>query len=183
MTSVVAGPCPSPVTRAGAEPGDEVWVTGTPGLAGAGWMWDDPPPAALDALRRPHPRLAFVDTLAGFATAAMDLSDGLASDLPRLAAASAVAVYVALERLPVAPALARVPVRELRTAQLTGGEDYELLFTAAPAAHDELIARARAAGVPLTCIGSVSQGGGVSTSEGPLPQPGFAHFDLGAARP
>jgi len=183
VTSVVAGPCPSPVTRAGAEAGDDVWVTGTPGLAGAGWMWTDPPPAALDALRRPRPPHSFAEALAGLASAAMDLSDGLASDVPRMALASAVAIHLELGDLPRPEALAGYPLDEVRAAQLRGGEDYELLFTAAPAARSSVEAEAAAAGIRVTRIGQVASGHEVTTSEGPLPRPGFVHFVGGASTP
>lgn len=181
VTSVVGGPCPAPVTRAGARPGDDLWVSGTPGLAGAGWMWREAPDAALQALRRPTPRLGFADALAELATAAMDLSDGLSADLPRLAAASGVAIHLDLDELPVADALAPYPPDEVRRAQLGGGDDYELLFTAPPTARDALRRRAADVGVRITRVGRVSPGSGVTTSAGPLARGGFAHFAGGAS--
>jgi thiamine-monophosphate kinase len=80
----------APLARSGGRRGDRVWVTGTLGLAGAGWRLDAPPPEALQALRRPAPplELALRCAASGLVHAAMDLSDGLAVDLPRLCAAS-----------------------------------------------------------------------------------------------
>lgn len=176
VTTVVAGPCSRPVTRSGARPGDDVWVTGVLGLAGAGWMWEHPPGAALQALRRPDPPLAFVSVLAEHGSAAMDLSDGLATDLPRLAAASGVAVHLDLGLLPLPEVLQPATADEVRTCQLTGGEDYQLLFTAPPELRETLISEARAVGVQATRIGTVMRGHGVTTSEGPLPVSEFAHF-------
>lgn len=180
VTSVVAGPCPKPVTRSGAQPGDDVWITGLVGLAGAGWMWPDPPPLALDRLRRPRPRLAFAQPLSDLATAAMDLSDGIATDLPRLALASGVAISIDLAALPVPDALLGFDPDQIREAQLCGGEDYELLFTASADRRDALLAQAEAVGVRLSRVGTVQTGEGVTTTEGPLPRAGFAHFDFGA---
>ncbi|MEM6930077.1 MAG: thiamine-phosphate kinase [Myxococcota bacterium] len=176
VTTVVAGPCPRPVTRTGARAGDDVWVTGTLGLAGAGWMWEHPPEPALQALRRPTPPLAFAAVLAEHASAAMDLSDGLATDLPRLTEASGVAVHLDLGLLPMPEVLQPATADEVRSCQLTGGEDYQLLFTAAPELRDTLAAQGRAVGIQVTRIGTVMRGRGVTTSEGPLPAPEFAHF-------
>src|SRR5690606_19753742 len=79
-----------PVRRSGGRAGDRLWVTGHPGLAAAGYALEAPPEAALRALRRPAPRVRLAEALAreGLAHAMMDLSDGLASDLPRLCRAS-----------------------------------------------------------------------------------------------
>lgn len=179
ITSVVSGPCPRPVRRDGARVGDDVWVTGTLGLAGAGWMWSAPPPEALDRLRRPHPPIRFAEVLRDLAHAAMDLSDGLATDAPRLARASGCGLHLDLDALPTATVLLGHDPTEVRHAQLTGGEDYEVLFTAPPTARDALRDRAAAVDVRVTRIGAVTPGAGVTTSEGSLPTPGFAHFPLG----
>jgi thiamine-monophosphate kinase len=170
----------APVTRAGARAGDLLWVTGTLGLAGAGWMLDDPPPMALAALRRPRPPVPFALELArqGLATAAMDLSDGLRADLPRLCRASGVGAEIDPHALPADPWVAARADR-LRL-QVAGGEDYELLF--ASRADDEVRVRAAAAarGARVTPIGRVTDGRAVELRGASWPSAAFAHFGASA---
>ncbi|MEQ1503338.1 MAG: thiamine-phosphate kinase [Myxococcota bacterium] len=164
-----------PRSRAGARPGDDVWVTGWPGLAGAGWMWADPPAEALAALHRPDPPLGFALAL-GVATAAMDLSDGLASDLPRLCARSGVGAVIDPDSLPVHPALADRSTEAIRAVAFGGGDDYQLLFTAAPADRAAVEADAGDAGVRVARIGSIVAEGGARLRDGGWPAPGFVHY-------
>lgn len=161
------------MSRRGARPGDDLWVTGVPGLAGAGWRRPDPPAAALAALRRPDPPVAFALALArtGLARAAMDLSDGLGADVPRLARASGVRLIVDPAALPAHPALADDPFGHA----FAGGDDYALLWCAAPADQPRIAALARACGVTATRIGHAAQGAGAALPDGRWPQ-GFAHF-------
>jgi thiamine-monophosphate kinase len=126
------------LSRSGARPGDTLWVSGTIGDAGLGLAIAQGAAAAdkflLGRYRRPEPRLALGQSLSGVATAAMDVSDGLLIDAERLAAASGVAVTIALAALPVSPAAAARVARD--DAGLAGlasaGDDYELLFTLPP---------------------------------------------------
>jgi thiamine-monophosphate kinase len=147
--------------RRGARPGDTVWVTGALGgarAALAAWTAGrEPDPGARIRFARPEPRIAAGRWLAGQgARAMMDLSDGLAGDAGHLAAASGVTLRIALDRLPIHPAVApeagRVgdspPVFAAR-----GGEDYELLVVM-PAGFPGT----GAPGVPLTAIGVVESG-------------------------
>jgi thiamine-monophosphate kinase len=148
-TSTLGGPCvASPMLRSGARVGDRVWVTGALGWAGMGWATDDPPPRALRALRRPDPPVAMGLALAetGVATAAMDLSDGLAADLPRLCLASGVAARVDPTALPGVDSL-QLKVR--------GGEDFELLFTASPDDDARVLAAAADTHTEVTPIGVI----------------------------
>lgn len=163
-----------PRTRSGAVPGDDVWVTGWPGLAGAGWMSADPPAEGLAALRRPVPPLGFALSL-DVASAAMDLSDGLAADLPRLCAASGVGAEIDVDRLPIHPALRSDPDR-LRFLTV-GGDDYELLFTASPANADRI--RVLAGDTPVHRIGRIVAGSGARLVGADWPAPAFAHFASG----
>lgn len=175
----LAGPCvAAPLRRNGGRPGDDLWVTGTPGLAGAGWSLDDPPDAALSALRRPDPPLAFALDLvgAGLATAGMDLSDGLESDLPRLARASGCGAVVDPSALPRHPALDHLPGAASRRCRLAGGDDYELLFTAPPAARPAIEALAAAHQVHVSRIGALTADRSVVVSDGPWPDASFTHF-------
>src|ERR1700722_8804883 len=130
--------------RSGARAGDLLAVTGTLGDAGAGLSFVTTPPAAesrpaaLKLIRRfeyPTPRVQFGASARGIATAAMDLSDGLIGDLPKLARASGLAAHVAVERLPLSePMRAAVPEAQARDWALAAGDDYELLL-AVPAAR------------------------------------------------
>jgi len=158
MVGYLPGP---PLRRDRARPGDRVAVTGPLGASAGGLhalLEGRPlPPDSplLQAHRRPRPRVAEGVTLAGLGiSCGMDISDGLLQDLGHIAEASGVAVEVEAERVPIHPALREAdPARALEWA-LTGGEDYELLFTAPPA----LMERALQA-VPSACvIGRVVEG-------------------------
>lgn len=175
VSLTLAGPCVAqPLRRAAARPGDDLWVTGWPGLAGAGWMWAAPPDPALAALRRPDPPLAFALDLArrDVARAAMDLSDGLAADLPRMCAASGAGATVDRDAIPVHPDLAGDPW----PAVFGGGDDYQLLFAAPPAARDAVDALAREHGVRAARIGRFHAGSGARLAGGSWPAPAFAHW-------
>ncbi len=147
------------LSRAGAQPGDGVWVSGTIGDAGLGLAIARgeaaPDKFLLARFRRPEPRLALGQALAGVATAAMDVSDGLLIDAVRLAAASGVAVTIELARLPVSDAAAARAARDDAglLALATAGDDYELLFTLPPGA---------AAVAGTTQVGTVAAGSGLT---------------------
>jgi thiamine-monophosphate kinase len=182
------------LTRAGACPGDALYVTGALGLAAAGLQVLETGVAYPDALRpcvdaqlRPRARLAAGRALAaaGPVTAMMDLSDGVATDLHRLCHMSGVGARLDRDALPIAPAVmeacdwlaARAVVCDPLDLALRGGEDFELLLTAPAAA--ETVLRAAMAPLPLTRIGTMTAapelllvaGGGAE----PLPW-GFTHF-------
>jgi thiamine-monophosphate kinase len=168
LTITVLGHAARVVSRRGAQPGDGIWVTGTLGGARAGLLaFQDgrtPPPAARAAFARPHPRLAAGRWLAAHgATALMDISDGLGGDAAHLAAASGVGLAIELERLPIHPSVHAEAARRGEAAALlaaTGGEDYELLVTLPPDADGS--ACEPGAGIPLTRIGTVVAGSGVT---------------------
>jgi thiamine-monophosphate kinase len=131
---------------------------------------------------QPEPRLALGRALAGIATAAIDISDGLLADLGHLCRASGCGACVTLADLPDSAALAAWPDGAARlTARLAGGDDYELLFCLPPAALDRLAALARAGGVPLAVIGRMTAEPGVVVVDaaGQRVEPlrrGFRHF-------
>ena len=181
ISTTAAGRCvAAPLRRSGAAPGQILWVTGVVGLAGAGWMFDDPDPTALSALRRPAPPVAFALDLAaaGHATAAMDLSDGLGADLPRLARASGVAAHLDADALPTPPCLVDHPRR--LAAQIGGGEDYQLLFTSPPERSGAIRALASRHAITVTAIGRIAAGAGVHLVGAAWPEAAFAHFPVGA---
>jgi thiamine-monophosphate kinase len=162
-----------PVHRSGARPGDLVYVTGTIGdgalglLAATGQLPDASPEVRRfleDRYRLPQPRLAAGSRLAGLASAMMDVSDGLVGDLAHIAEASSVAAEIRSASVPLSPAasdvLAVVPA--LIETVLTGGDDYELLFTAPPEAAVALSVIAADLGLMMTPIGRILAGSGVT---------------------
>lgn len=204
-------PAGAALRRDGARPGDVIAVSGYPGLSGAGlrllragWRLrgdqvlkvgkgkdasettaDDPVAVrrCLEAHLRPVPRLSFGRYLRddGGTGAVMDLSDGIAADLPRICRCSGVAARLEAESLDF---LARRNPCLTRADVLGGGEDYELLLTAPPACWERLtLATVCRPGLPtLTAVGTVVKGtpGEVLLREGrrtrPLPVAGFDHF-------
>ena len=163
------------VRRSGAKPGDRIVVTGTIGDASLGLAMRRDPVAherwRLDRLAREHltarylvpePRNAIAHVLRDHASAAMDISDGLAGDLAKLCRASGVAAEIEVEKVPLSDgartALAVEPT--LIEPILTGGDDYEVLATVAAGKLAALQRAASAAGVTVTEIGSVVEGDG-----------------------
>jgi thiamine-monophosphate kinase len=179
------------VQRSGARPGDLLFVTGVLGRAAAGLRLLASAPRrrgrlareAIDAQRRPEPRSAVGEWLAGhgFARAMLDLSDGLSTDLPRLCRASGTGAEVDLPCLPLFEPAASWGYDPVELA-LDGGEDFELLF----AVRELEAARFEAAYPPhfprLTRIGRVTRRPGVRSRPEPggrptpLPPRGFDHF-------
>ncbi|TKS54814.1 thiamine-phosphate kinase [Luteimonas yindakuii] len=145
--------------RDGAGAGDDLWVSGTLGDAAAalrGWSQGDAVPAALRArLDRPTPRVALGAALSGLASAAIDVSDGLLADLGHVLEASGIGAEVDVDALPASAALPDAcPGLELRRAlQASGGDDYELCFTAPPALREAVQAAAQGVGTMVTRIG------------------------------
>lgn len=152
--------------RSGARPGDELWVSGTLGDArlalevfrGSVSLPGDQFETVRRAMELPQPRNALGLALRGVASAAIDLSDGLAGDLGHVLARSRVGALIDADALPRSAVLAAQPLALQHLCLLAGGDDYELLFTAPPARRDEVLAAARGAGVPVTCIGRIEAG-------------------------
>ena len=177
------------VRRGGARPGDLVFVSGT---IGDGALGLEAAQGKLDGLlgpadvaflaeryRLPCPRVGLGPRLSGLASAMMDVSDGLVGDLGHICEVSGVAGVIEAERVPLSVAAARLPDRWATV--LTGGDDYELLFTAPPARQAAVRAAAKAAGVPVTVIGRIEPGQGVRVldsagAEIPLDGVGWRHF-------
>lgn len=173
-------------SRAGANVGDDLWVTGAigDGVLGLKALTDGLPLEAADIAaliahyRTPTPRVAMAASLAAFATASMDVSDGLLGDAAKIAAASGVALWIDPAVVPLSAAagawLAGQADRKAALALLfNGGDDYELLFTAPPSLRARLLESADDAGVPLTRIGAAAAGQGVEA--GGLPVDGHVH--------
>jgi thiamine-monophosphate kinase len=181
--------------RAGARDGDELFVTGTPGLSAAGLALlagrvdrDTLTPderTCIDRHERPEPRLRVGRIVArtSAASAAIDLSDGLADAAAALAAAAGLGVVVDAAAMPVHPGVAAVAARLGQLPIdliLAGGEDYELAFVVPARRRSRFLAAVRRSGdLPVTCVGRFERATGAwLETEGvrsPLPA-GFGHF-------
>jgi thiamine-monophosphate kinase len=177
--------------RAGAQAGDDVWVSGTLGDAALGLQCllqpGDPLTSAerqfcLDRLEAPTPRVALGQALRGLAHAAIDISDGLLADLGHVLDASGVGATLDFERLPRSAAMQRrLAAPGAAPLMLSGGDDYELCFTAAPGSAAQIQQAAARAGVAVTCIGTVTAARQrvLRDAKGapmPLAWQGFDHF-------
>jgi thiamine-monophosphate kinase len=190
-------PCGTMVRRRGARPGDLVVVTGTIGDGALGLLVRRDGDTAirwqLDQRQRDHlieryllpqPRNAIAEALRQHATAAMDVSDGLAGDLGKLCAVSAVAADIHVARVPLSDAARKALASDplLIEPALTGGDDYEVVATVPAEARDALMAAAEAAGVALTEIGVIraDRPGAHFLDHGGRPllfkKPSFSHF-------
>jgi thiamine-monophosphate kinase len=160
-----SGPVPS---RGGARDGDHLWVTGTVGDAGAGLRILEGalegPETLVERYRRPRPRLDAGRALASIVHAMMDVSDGLLIDADRMAQASGVSIAVELGDMPLSAEFVSAlgDDQAARIAAATAGDDYELLFAAAPARSEALLALSEALGLPFTRIGRFGEGSGLS---------------------
>ena len=170
--------------RAGAQPGDGIWVSGTIGdgalgLLAAQGKLADPVGSLADRYRLPRPRLALGLALHGIAHAAMDVSDGLVQDLGHLCRAGELSAEIRAADVPLSPAARRADRLELC---LTGGDDYELLFALPPDREAALLAASRAVGIAVTRIGHFRAGPPIVTvldragHEMPLASGGWSHF-------
>ncbi|MDR7149603.1 thiamine-monophosphate kinase [Hydrogenophaga palleronii] len=182
--------------RDAAQAGDDLYLSGRTGearlalalLRGEAWALDTLGPLALKTrpelrqrLDRPTPRLALGQALAGLAHAAIDVSDGLAGDLGHILNASHLGAEIRLDALPVAPALQPLPPAQQEDCLLHGGDDYELLFTAAPDKREAIEAAARDSATPVTRIGCLMAPPGLWLVQAdgqrrPVAARGFDHF-------
>jgi thiamine-monophosphate kinase len=205
VTMIGLPPASGPILRSGARPGDGVWVTGSLGGAAAGLLalergfrpgrpwpaalarpeWvegadETAIQAALAAHLTPVPRVAAGQALVGNATAMIDVSDGVASDAGHVAAESRVGIRIHARHLPIHPGaevMARLTGRDALDLVLRGGEDYELLFTAATDPRPVL--GTAAPGLPVTRIGETTAEavGPVLVREGGRAEPLAGGFD------
>ena len=175
--------------RGGAAAGDDVWLSGTVGdallglLLARGEAHAAPPDTALFQARmeRPTARVELGIALRGIASAAIDVSDGLLGDLGHILERSAVGARIELAALPRSDALQRQPAELQTRAVLAGGDDYELVFTAAPVQRAALAAIAVQLGVALHRIGQITAAAGlvvIDAAGAPLASlpRGFDHF-------
>ena len=172
--------------RDGARAGDDLWVSGTLGDAAAALSYWQSGGAIDPTLRmrldRPTPRVSLGHVLRGIATSCIDVSDGLLADLGHVCKASGVGALVDVDALPASPTLrSGFDAEARRLLQATGGDDYELCFTA-PATSREAVIEAASTHAPVARIGRIVAGRGVSAvdAQGVAWQPsvaGFRHFE------
>jgi thiamine-monophosphate kinase len=150
--------------RGGARDGDTVFVTGTIGDAALGLkvlrgklphLEMEVANVLVDRYRLPQPRVTLGPRLVGLASAALDVSDGLVADLRHICEVSHLAAVIEAPLVPLSPAAraALATDSERITTVLTGGDDYEILFTAPPAALDKVTELSRTLDLPITAIG------------------------------
>ncbi len=171
--------------RDGAKPGDLVLVSGRPGLAALALRQklagQNPYPEALNALLRPVPRLALGQALTGYASACIDVSDGLAADLGHILKASECGAEIFLDQLPRHAALSSLIPEQQWLLQLAGGDDYELCFTVPPQYQRALLNLQDQAGVAVQVIGTITESAGLKLiqpdgQEFALDHSGYQHF-------
>jgi thiamine-monophosphate kinase len=176
--------------RSGAQPGDELWVSGCLGDArlaleafrGTLALSAEAFAACRRAMETPQPRVALGLALRGLASSAIDISDGLVGDLGHVLQRSGVGALIELDLLPRSPHLAAQPQAVQRQCLLAGGDDYELLFSAPAARHSEVMSAARHAQTPVSRIGRIEPGPGLRVVDGagrelPNSWQGFDHFN------
>ncbi len=194
VTIQVTGAVPvgQALTRSGAKPGDDVYVSGILGLGGLGLLvrqqgveYDDSTRAWVDKLETPLPRLALGKELRGIASACIDVSDGFLQDLQHILTASEVGARLSLSAIPVpewekafthlSPKL--IDSTALRDFCLQCGDDYELCFTASPQHRDVIDAFALRLNIAVTRVGQIVAGSGLLTDfDEPVIARGYQHF-------
>jgi thiamine-monophosphate kinase len=182
------------IRRAGAQAGDEVWVSGTIGDAFLGLKVRRGDPdlvglgaahaiALVDRYRMPEPRTELGPRLTGIVHAMIDVSDGLVADLGHICETSQVGATIALNALPLSDAAKTILAEGwIEAAALaTGGDDYELLFAAPSNAAGEIAALSAELDIPITRIGAVAAGAGVRLIDArgqaiAIERAGYRHF-------
>jgi thiamine-monophosphate kinase len=190
ITITVIGEVPEgqALLRSGARAGDDLWVSGRLGDArlalevfrGACALPGDQFEQVRRAMELPQPRIALGLALRGVATSAIDLSDGLVGDLGHVLHRSGrLGARVELDALPRSGTLAAQPAELQRTCLLSGGDDYELLFTAPAAMRSAVAAAAGRAATPVTRIGTIEAAPGlrVVDASGALLAGSYTAFD------
>ncbi|MGQ0710312.1 MAG: thiamine-phosphate kinase [Rhodoferax sp.] len=185
--------------RSGACAGDDIWVSGHLGdaalaLGALQGHWALPPEALAQArqrLERPTPRVALGQALRGVASACADVSDGLLGDLGHILQRSGVGAEIRLsdaiqliatkDQFTRANGLCGLAPEAVRGCILAGGDDYELVFTAAPEHRAQVQAAGAQTATPVACIGRIVPGSGARVLDAAgaalaLPRGGFDHF-------
>jgi thiamine-monophosphate kinase len=180
------------VRRSGAVAGDQIWVSGTIGDASLGLdvlrgahshLAAEHRAALASRFRLPEPRIELGPRLVGLAHAMIDISDGLLADLGHICETSHLAARIELEALPLSAAARAIIDRQpdLRALLAARGDDYELLFTAAPSASNAIEQLSTELHLPITQLGVIEPGKGVRLLDSggrviPVAEPGYRHF-------
>jgi thiamine-monophosphate kinase len=180
VTAIGEVPPGMALERSGARPGDDIWVSGELGGAALGLAHPEIAEAAK-RLHLPEPRVELGERLRRLAHSAIDVSDGLVGDLGHIAERSQVGATVEYERIPRCAAFRQLKAPELeKDCVLSGGDDYELAFSAPREHRAELEALAAEVDLPLTRIGLIEAGARVTVVDArgkPLAyRGGFDHF-------
>lgn len=162
-------PAATALRRSAAQPGDDIWVSGTLGdarLALAGYTQEivldtTVTEAAGVRMHTPTPRVALGLALRGIAHAAIDISDGLYGDLGHILKQSAVGATIHIDTLPAGLVLSQQSQELQRRFTLCGGDDYELCFTAPVAMRDAVIAAGQSSNTPVTRVGQIDATSGL----------------------
>ena len=182
LTVIGIVPTGQALMRSGAQSDDNLYVSGClGGAAGAVAQLTTVNPSArlLEYYEQPNPRLALGQSLRSVASSAIDLSDGLLADLTHLLNASKMGARLDVSQLPIPDILVKEFSRgEAEAFALSGGDDYELCFTASSTQHDQIVSIGRNHSVEITCLGSVNNESGVirDSNEEILPAEGYQHF-------
>ncbi|MBB2484758.1 thiamine-phosphate kinase [Mitsuaria sp. WAJ17] len=173
--------------RSGARPGDELWISGTLGDArlalevfrGTVELPGDQFAQVRRAMELPQPRLGLGQALRGIASSAVDVSDGLVGDLGHVLKASGVGAELSFDALPRSAILAAQAPALQQECLLSGGDDYELVFTAPADRHQAVRDAAARAGTPVSCVGRIGAELGLRLVDaaGALMSSRFASFD------
>ena len=180
------------LTRSAAQPGDQVYVSGTIGDSALGLALlkheisaidDQQRQALIDRYRRPQPRFELGQRLFGVAHAVTDVSDGLVADLNNICESSGVGAVLKTHRVPLSEAASAIVEANasLMTTMLTGGDDYELIFTAPGESVDEIDVIARELNLNISHIGDITDGHSVTVFDAEnqkidLETIGYQHF-------
>jgi len=169
ITALGTVPLDTALRRDGAHAGDDIWVSGSLGDARLGLeiltnnllLSDEHQAIALQRLHQPSPRVALGQALRGIASAAIDVSDGLIGDLGHILQRSSVGATIEAACLPISTALGSQHQQTQWEFALSGGDDYELCFCAAPIKKEKVMAAASKAGVTVTRIGKIEATSGL----------------------
>jgi thiamine-monophosphate kinase len=176
-----------PLTRSGAQAGDQLFVTGSLGDSAAGLarlrdarhISSTDPDALIQRFLWPQPRVTAGLALNGVAASCIDISDGLLADCGHICTASGCRGVIELERLPLSDGLlANMSQEKARQLALSGGDDYELLFSMAEGTSEAQLSKRL--GLPVTRVGFMKPGSGTAlTLQGKpvaMPGRGYSHF-------
>lgn len=189
ITALGELPAGKGLTRSGAQPGDDIWVSGTPGdaFAALGDIWGYWKCAPSDyryfksRMDKPTARVALGMGLLNLASSSCDISDGLIGDLQHILDRSGVSAVLHWKDFPLSEAMHNMPEEVRRRCVLSGGDDYELLFTASAEHRARILELSQRLRIPATRIGEITSAGEpllIDDGEGGVlsPQPSFNHF-------